>query len=190
MSATLIQGSEAGLAQNRQQANIHNQSDATADSRQEQVKYTPAGTRRTYKSPIDQITFLLTGEQTGGAFFMAEATVPPGCGNPPHIHDREEETFYLQHGSLTVHVGNMTLNASAGDMVQLPRGVMHCFQNNGDTDAKFLVLAAPAGLEKFFEEGFYPAADWPDAMPPMSDEFMARVLTAAAKCGVTFLPPA
>jgi quercetin dioxygenase-like cupin family protein len=58
----------------------------------------PAGTGPAYRSPIDEITFLITGEQTGGAFFMAEVSVPPGGGNPPHIHHREEETFYLQQG--------------------------------------------------------------------------------------------
>jgi len=189
MSVTLVQGTEEGLKQTRQQASIHQQTQA-AESLPNQVEYVPAGTGRTYKSPIDQIRFLLTGEQTGGAFFMAEAIVPPGCGNPPHIHEREEETFYLQQGSLTVQVGEKTLHALPGDVVQLPRGIMHCFQNSGNVDAKFLVVAAPAGLEKFFEEGFYSAADWPDAMPPMGDEFMARVLTAAANCGLTFLPPA
>jgi hypothetical protein len=57
-------------------------------------------------------------------------------------------------------------------------------------DVKLLVMAAPAGLEKFFEEGFNSAADWPDGLPPMTDAFMARLLTAAAKCGLRFLPPA
>jgi catechol-2,3-dioxygenase/quercetin dioxygenase-like cupin family protein len=164
--------------------------EAATVSGRNQGKYVPAGTGRTYKSPIDQITFLITGEQTGGAFFMAEVTVPPGSGNRPHIHDREEESFYLQQGTLTIQVGDKTLNASPGDFVQLPRGVVHCFQNTGNVDAKFLVIAAPAGLEKFFEEAFYPAADWPDSMPPMSDAFMAKVLTAAAKYGLRFLPPA
>ena len=186
MSVTAIQGIEAGLEQIRQQASINDQSDVAAESRHNQVKYVSAGTGRSYKSPIDEVTILLTGEQTGGAVFMAEAIVPSGCGNPPHIHDREDETFYIQQGTLTVNVNGKTLNASVGDVVQLPRGIAHSFQNNGDVDAKVLVMAAPAGLEKLFEEGFYPAADWPDAMPPMSDEFMARVSKAAAKCGVSF----
>jgi uncharacterized cupin superfamily protein len=121
---------------------------------------------------------------------MAEVTVAPGGGNPPHIHHREEERFYLQQGTLTLHVGGKTLNASAGDFVQLPREVVHSFQNNGNVEAKFLLISSPAGLERFFEEGFYPAAEWPDAMPPMNDAFMAKVLTAAAKCSLEFLPPA
>ena len=71
----------------------------------------------------------------------------------------------MQQGTLTIQVGGKTLTASTGDLVSLPRGVAHCFQNNGKVDAKFLVVAAPAGLEKFFEEAFYPAADCPDAAP-------------------------
>jgi len=38
-------------------------------------------------------TFLVTGEQTGGAYFVMEALVPPGGGPPPHIHRNEDETF-------------------------------------------------------------------------------------------------
>lgn len=200
MSRTLIQDTEEGLELDTQRASNNDQPDTAgaargadgtaASSERDQLIYVLAGTGRTYKSPIDQITFLITGEQTGGAFFMAQATVPPGGGNPPHIHDREAETFYLQQGTLTIQVGDKTLNASPGDFVQLPRGIVHCFQNTGNVDAKFLIIAAPAGLEKFFEEAFYPAADWPDALPPMTDAFMGRVLTAAPKCGLKFLPPA
>lgn len=190
MSATLIQDIEAGLEQTRQQASINDQPEAAAASLQSHAQYLPAGSGRSYKSPIDQITFLLTGEQTAGAFFLLEAIVPPGCGNPPHIHDREDETFYVQQGTLTVHVGGKTLNASAGDVAHLPRGIAHCFQNNGDADAKVLVVCAPAGLENFFADAFYPAEDWPDAMPPMNDAFMARLLAAAANNGLRFLPPA
>jgi quercetin dioxygenase-like cupin family protein len=200
MSLTLAEDAKEGLTPGTQQARSNDSISAvkgtgdadksSAASTHGQVKYVPAGTGRSYKSPIDEITVLLTGEQTGGAFFMAEATVPPGCGNPPHIHDREDETFYLQQGTLTIQVGDKTLIASPGDLVQLPRGVMHCFQNTGNVSAKVLVVAEPAGLEKFFQEAFYPAADWPNAMPPMNDEFMGRVMPAAAKCGLTFLPSA
>jgi quercetin dioxygenase-like cupin family protein len=164
-------------------------SDSTGRAGNNQCQFVPAGTGPAYRSPIDQIRFLITGEQTGNAFFMAEALVPPGCGTPPHIHRREQETFYMQQGTLTVQVGGETLTASPGDLVCLPRGVAHCFQNNGNLDAKFLVVAAPAGLEKFFEEAFYPLADYPDA-PPMTEAFLSKVLAAGAKCGLEFLPPA
>jgi quercetin dioxygenase-like cupin family protein len=149
----------------------------------------PAGTGPVYRSPIDQIRFLITGEQTGGALFMAEVSVPPGGGNPPHIHRREEEMFYMQRGTLKVQVGAETLTVAPGDFICLPRGVAHNFQNTGNEEARFLLVAAPAGLEKFFEEAFYPVDDGSDA-PPMTAAFMGRVIAAASKCGLEFLPPA
>ena len=185
MSSTLIQDTAEALKQNAQPAGTDHQPGISS-----QLAYVSTGTGRSYKSPIDQITFLITGEQTGDALFMAEVTVAPGSGNPPHIHHREEEMFYVQQGTLTVHVDGKTLNASPGDFVQLPREVVHSFQNNGNVDAKFLLVSSPAGLESFFEQAFYPAADWPNSMPPMNDAFLGRLLTAAAKCGVEFLPPA
>lgn len=185
MSPTLIQDIQEGLKQNAQQAGINEQPNTSS-----QPTFVPTGTGRCYKSPIDQITFLATGEQTGGAYFMAEVIVAPGAGNPPHIHHHEEEAFYIQQGTMTIQVGSQTVIASAGDFVRLPREVVHAFQNTGNGEAKVLLVCSPAGLEKFFEEGFYPAAEWPDALPLMNDGFMARLLTAAAKCDLEFLPPA
>jgi quercetin dioxygenase-like cupin family protein len=169
--------------------NTNPASDAIGRANENSCQYVPAGTGPAYRSPIDQITFLITGDQTGGALFVAEVKVPPGGGNPPHIHRREEETFYMQQGTLAVQVGGKTLTASPGDLVCLPRGVAHSFHNNGNVDAKFLLVAAPAGLEKFFEEAFYPAADCPEE-PPMTEAFMGRILAAASKCGLEFPPPA
>ena len=158
-------------------------------SQQNQFKYVPAGTGPAYWSPGDQITFLITGEQTGGAFFMAEVSVPPGGGTPPHIHHREEETFYLQQGTLTIQVGGKTLNASPGDFVNLPRGIVHCFRNTGTVDTKFLLVVTPAGLEKFFAEVFYPAWDGSAELPPMTEAFLARLLEAAPRYGLELVPP-
>src|SRR5262249_37343377 len=155
-----------------------------------QVKHVPAGTGPTYQSPVDQITFLITGDQTGGAFFMAEVLVPPGGGTHPHIHHREDETFYVQQETLTIHVGGKTLNASPGDFVYLPRGIVHCFQNTGNGEVKFLMVVTPAGLEKFFEEVFYRAEDRSAELPPMTEAFLARVIATAPRFGLEFLPPA
>lgn len=164
-------------------------SDSVGHANSNPCRFMPAGKGPAYRSPVDEIRFLITGEQTGGAFFMAEVSVPPGSGNPPHIHSREEESFYMQEGTLTIQVGGETITASPGDFVLLPRGVAHCFQNSGSVDAKFLLVASPAGLEKFFEEGFYPLSDCPDP-PPMTEAFLGRLLAAASKCGLEFLPPA
>jgi hypothetical protein len=43
-----------------------------------QVVYRSAGTGPAFWGPGDRYTFLVTGEQTGGAYFVMEAVVPPG----------------------------------------------------------------------------------------------------------------
>ncbi len=56
------------------------------------IHHTP-GTGKTYSAVGDRYVMLATGEQTGGAYCLADATVPPGGGPPPHYHTREEEAF-------------------------------------------------------------------------------------------------
>ena len=157
-----------------------------AVARQSQPLYVPGGSGPAWWGPGDQITFLLTGEQTGGAFFIAEVSVAPGGGPPPHIHRREEETFYMLQGTMTVQVGGKTLQASPGDCVYLPRGIMHCFKNTGAVDAKFLAVVTPAGLENFFAEAFQPAGDRSATPPMLAHADVGRLLTAAARHGLEF----
>lgn len=161
-----------------------------AQSRQKQIRYVPAGTGPAYWGPGDQLTFLITGKETGGAFFLAEMSVPPGGGPPPHIHHREDEAFHVLEGTLTIQVGGNTITASPGDFAFLPRGIVHCFKNNGDLTAKALVLVTPAGLENFFAEGFDPASDRDTPPPPAGKEMITRLLAVAPRYGIEFLPPA
>ena len=153
-----------------------------------QVKHLAAGSGLTYLGPGDTIRFLITGEETDGAFFMAEVSVAPGGGPPPHIHHREDESFFLLQGTLIVHVGDKTLSASPGDFVHLPRGIKHSFQNTSNETAKMLVTITPAGLEKFFAEIFDLDVDG-STPPPMGPAMVARVRTAAPRAGLEmFLP--
>ena len=155
-----------------------------------QVKLVRKGAGEAYWGPGELMTFLITGEETGGAFFMSEISVAPGGGTPPHIHHREDEAFRLLEGTLTIQVGGDTITASAGDFAFLPRGMAHSFKNTGDGIAKALVLITPAGLEGFFTEVFEAAADPTAAPPAASKELIGRALAAAPRYGMELLPPA
>ena len=159
-------------------------------SQRNQVKHVPRGAGAAYWGPGELMTFLITGEDTGGAFFMAEISVAPGGGTPPHIHHREDESFHLLEGTLTMQVGGDTITASAGDFVFLPRGIAHSFRNTGDGYAKALVLTTPAGLEGFFSEVFEPAADRSAAPPSAGKELIGRALAAGPRYGLELLLPA
>jgi len=57
---------------------------------------------------------------TGGALSVFEASI---AGGPPlHVHDREDECFYVLGGELSVRCGEEAFSAGAGSFVFLPRG--------------------------------------------------------------------
>ena len=166
--------------------------DANANAtglKQNHGKYVQTGTGPAYWGPGDEVTFLITGEETGGAVFMAELSVPPAGGPPSHIHHREDESFYVREGTLAIRMGDRTVNAAPEDFVYIPRGTVHGFKNTGNGHAKMLVTFTPAGMEKFFEEAFHPAGDRSAGPPLVTDEILARLIGAAARNGVEFLPP-
>ena len=67
--------------------------------------YRPATGGATFFGPGDVYRFLVTGAESGGAYFAMEAYVPPGGGPPPHIHRNEDETFYIVEGADRVPLG-------------------------------------------------------------------------------------
>jgi mannose-6-phosphate isomerase-like protein (cupin superfamily) len=54
------------------------------------------------------------GAQTGGSFGLVEVSTPQGSGPPPHVHEREDEAFYVLEGSYEVTVGNDRFDAREG----------------------------------------------------------------------------
>jgi len=54
--------------------------------------FLPAGKGRSVWVVGDRYTLKVSGEETGGAFALLEALVPPGGGPPPHIHEIPEPT--------------------------------------------------------------------------------------------------
>lgn len=150
------------------------------------ARHLPADTGPSYWGPGDRYTFLATGAQTNGAYFIMEAIVPPGGGPPLHIHHREEEAYYVLEGTLHVTLGDKSLQASTGDFVQIPRGTVHAFRNAGSTMARLLVFCAPAGLEKYFEEVLQPVRDRSGTPPPMTDAMISQMLAAGPKHGLEF----
>jgi quercetin dioxygenase-like cupin family protein len=116
----------------------------------------PVDTGRAYWGPGDRYTFLVTGEESGGAYFAMEPLVPPGGGPPPLTHTREDETFYLIDGQIEILLGDRKIMAGPGDFMNVPRGSVHCFRNVGAKTARLLVTFTPAGIDKFFEETLEP----------------------------------
>jgi quercetin dioxygenase-like cupin family protein len=146
----------------------------------------PVDTGRAYWGPGDRYTFLVTGEESGGAYFTMEALVPTGGGPPPHIHTREDETLYLIEGQIELLLGDRKIMAGPGDFVNVPRGNVHCFRNVGATTARLIITFAPAGIDKYFEETLEPAPKGVLQPPDNVNEVAARFAAAASRSGIIF----
>lgn len=134
----------------------------------------------------DRYTLKVGTEDTHGALGAVEAEIPPGSGPPLHVHQNEDEMFYLIEGVLELTDASRTFTAQAGSFILLPRGSTHRFVNVGDTPARMLMLFTPSGFEQFFMEVGREVV--PGKPAPSSEEFAADVdrsmRIAAEKYGI------
>lgn len=136
----------------------------------------------------DTYTILLSGAQTGGAFTLLEAIVPPDTGPPPHHHNAEDETFILLEGKVTFSVGDEVIDALPGTTVFVPRGVVHSFKNVHTGNAKMLFMYNPPGMEGMFTEIGHPGTRNVQA-PPLSMADVEAMIGVSGKYKFTIVPP-
>ena len=137
----------------------------------------------------DVYRFLATGEDTNGNYAMWEAIVPPGGGPPPHVHSREEESFYILEGEITFQIGDERVVATAGMFANMSVGTPHSFKNESGKPAKMLISVAPAGLEKMFFEVGVPVTQGAVSTPPPTKEEIEKLLAVAPKYGIEIRVP-
>lgn len=130
------------------------------------------------------VSFLLESEQTEGALTAFECEVPAGAKMPaPHSHDAFDETIYGLAGTTTFTVAGIDHEIRPGDMVFIPRGAVHGFANQGDTDACFLAVVTPGlfGPDYFGEIGAIldAAAGGPPDLPAIAEVMSRHGLTPA-----------
>jgi quercetin dioxygenase-like cupin family protein len=130
----------------------------------------------------------ITGEQTGGAFAVADHLAERGNASPVHVHDRDDETFFVLDGELRVFVGEEDHAAGPGTVVVLPRRRRHAYVVTSAT-ARFLTLHTPAGFEQFATEVGEPARALTLPPPPAGPPDFAALAQAAARHQITILAP-
>jgi mannose-6-phosphate isomerase-like protein (cupin superfamily) len=101
---------------------------------------------------------------TGGRYTLVEITAPAGLQAPLHVHYREDEGFYVLDGTVTVQVGEETVELGPGQHAYGPRDIPHRF-TIGPDGARMLWVLVPGGFEDLVEEASVPAAA-PTVPPP------------------------
>jgi quercetin dioxygenase-like cupin family protein len=121
------------------------------------------------------------GRDTGGGVSAVESHDVPNGGPPPHIHQREDETFQILEGEYEWTVGGETFIARKGATIFAPRGIPHTYRYLGQTPGRLMCIMTPAGFESFFEEI--------GALSAQEQQNIPRVLEIGKKYGLAFLPP-
>jgi mannose-6-phosphate isomerase-like protein (cupin superfamily) len=133
-------------------------------------------------------TIKADGDETAGRVVVTEQLAPRGSGSPLHVHHNEDEWFYVLEGELTIWVAGKEIVAGPRAFVFGPRDVPHTFVVSSE-QARFLLVAEPAGFEGFVRALAAPAAA-PEIPPaPTAPPDMERVLQAAAEHGLEILGP-
>jgi quercetin dioxygenase-like cupin family protein len=108
---------------------------------------------------------------------------PPGFAPPPHIHDHEDEAFYVLDGDVELQIGDEVSRIAAGTFAFVPRGTVHRFSCVGERPGRMLIAFTPGGLDQFFRESGRPAVDDGPA-PPVDEDEIARTEVSARRHGL------
>jgi mannose-6-phosphate isomerase-like protein (cupin superfamily) len=137
---------------------------------------------------VDHLVHIrVDGDASGGALALLDERGRRGDMPPLHVHRRDDETFYVLEGELTVFAGGEGITVGAGHAAFAPRDVPHTYRVESD-EAHWLVITAPAGFDAFVREVAAPASaeELPPAGRRVDPEILAR---AAVRAGIEILGP-
>jgi mannose-6-phosphate isomerase-like protein (cupin superfamily) len=99
------------------------------------------------------------GHRVGNVEFLARTAdtprfnfgiieIAPGRELEQHVHDEEDDSFYILEGEMTFLFGDESAAAPPGTFVLAPPGVVHGFRNDGKEPVRMLNIHAPAGFDR------------------------------------------
>jgi len=101
----------------------------------------------------ERMVFRKTASDTDGELLAFEHFLDPDGQVPgAHVHPEQEERFEVVKGTMKFRRGLKTVVARPGDVVVVPPGTVHRFENAGEETAHVLVEVRPAlRMERLLE---------------------------------------
>jgi quercetin dioxygenase-like cupin family protein len=82
---------------------------------------------------------ILISSQEGPNFALRKFSMKPGGGMPRHTNTVEHEQYVLR-GHAKIGIADKIYEVNAGDVVLIPEGVPHFYENIGDEPFEFLCI--------------------------------------------------
>jgi mannose-6-phosphate isomerase-like protein (cupin superfamily) len=137
----------------------------------------------------DHYRFKISAEETRGSLTVVEIIAFPENGPPPHIHHREDESFYILDGTFSVRIGDQRFGVSTGDFVHVPKGTLHTYENIGTAPGRLLLTLTPAGFENLWRE-IGESAQQDSDPPPLHGGIVEKLMLLAPRYWLEIPPPA
>ncbi len=120
----------------------------------------PAGQGRVYNCGPMTAIFKADENETNEQYSISEWWLDPSSDGPgAHLHEDNDEVFYVLEGTASILVGDKWLTADKGTFLRIPAKTLHDFKNQTDKRVGLLNFFIPGGFErnmpaivKWFEE--------------------------------------
>lgn len=107
------------------------------------------GEGRHYPCGRISAVFKADGPETQDRYSVSEWWLEPHTSGPgSHLHEANDEIFYVIEGEARILVGEEWHAVSKGAFLRIPAGVTHDFENRSDARAGLLNVFLPGGFEK------------------------------------------
>ena len=103
------------------------------------VKHADAVEKKNVAAGKDTTIQVLISAQEGPNFALRKFSMEPGGGMPRHTNAVEHEQYVLR-GHARIGIGEETYAVNAGDVVFIPEGAIHFYENIGDEPFEFLCI--------------------------------------------------
>lgn len=94
---------------------------------------------------------LVEHHESPSGYEILEITGGPDSGVPLHVHQNEDETFYVAEGEVAFLTEDGEVVGSAGTCVNLPRGIPHGYRILAP-DSRMVLTISPGTLIPMFRE--------------------------------------
>jgi mannose-6-phosphate isomerase-like protein (cupin superfamily) len=134
----------------------------TAAPSDDEVIFLQPGDGRAYEFGPMHSVFKADGAETADRYCVSEWWLDAGAPGPgAHLHEANEELFYVVEGTMTFLAGESWIEAPQGSFLRIPAGTTHDFENRSSARAGVLNVFLPGGFEQLLLQ-------WTSAPPSSS----------------------
>jgi mannose-6-phosphate isomerase-like protein (cupin superfamily) len=109
----------------------------------------PEGHGRIYNCGTMTAIFKADENETDEKYSVSEWWLEPNSGGPgAHLHEDNDEVFYVLEGTTTFLVGDKWIDAGKGTFLRIPAKTMHDFKNSTNEKTGILNFFIPGGFER------------------------------------------